>query len=235
MKGKSGNRGLGGAASRRREASRVKTAKARKLSSTLWLERQLNDPYVHAAKEEGYRSRAAYKLIQLDEKYKLLKPGSRVVDLGAAPGGWSQVAAQKIFTKDMGRARLVAVDILAMPPIPQAVVMKQDFMADEAPGKIKEALNGKADLVMSDMAAPTTGHKSTDHIRILALAETAHAFAAEVLEKGGAFVCKLFQGGGEGEFMKILKADFAQVVYAKPAASRSDSAETYIVAKGFKR
>src|SRR5262245_33672862 len=125
MKGKSGNRGLGGAASRRREAARVQTAKSRKLSSTLWLERQLNDPYVHAAKEEGYRSRAAYKLLQLDEKYRLLKPGCRVVDLGAAPGGWSQVVAQKIFTKDMGRARLVAVDILAMPPIPQAAVLKQ--------------------------------------------------------------------------------------------------------------
>lgn len=234
MKGKTGHRGIGGAASRRHESARVKMAKGRKISSTLWLDRQLNDPYVRAAKAEGYRSRAAYKLLQMDEKYHLLKPGARVVDLGAAPGGWSQVVVEKVFKSGNKNGKLVAIDILAMPAIPEAVVLKEDFMVEDAPAKIKSALGGPADVVLSDMAAPTTGHKATDHLRIIALAELAHAFAREVLSKGGSFVCKLFQGGGEGAFMKLLKSDFAEVHYAKPAASRSGSAETYVVAKGFK-
>jgi 23S rRNA (uridine2552-2'-O)-methyltransferase len=233
MKGKSSNRGIGGAASRRQASVRVKTAKGRKISSILWLERQLNDPYVRAAKAEGYRSRAAYKLIQLNEKYKLLKPGMRVVDLGAAPGGWTQVVADKIKLEADKKAQLVAVDILKMGDLPGTIVMKEDFTDNDVPDKIKALLGGPVDLVLSDMAAEGTGHKATDHIRIMALAEMAYQFAHETLGKGGSFVCKLFQGGGEGEFMKGLKADFAQVHFSKPDASRP-GAETYVVAKGFK-
>ncbi|HVZ18336.1 MAG TPA: RlmE family RNA methyltransferase, partial [Terriglobales bacterium] len=182
MKGKSSNRGTGGAASRRREAVRVATAKGRKISSILWLERQLNDPYVRAAKAEGFRSRAAYKLMQMDEKYKLLKPGQRVVDLGAAPGGWSQIAAKKIFSgKGRATAKLIALDILAMEALPDVTVLQADFTENDAPDKIRAVLQGGADVVLSDMAAPTTGHTGTDHIRIIALAELAHEFAREVL------------------------------------------------------
>jgi 23S rRNA (uridine2552-2'-O)-methyltransferase len=235
MKGKSSNRGIGGAASRRIQGARVKTAKGRKVSSTLWLDRQLNDPYVHAARAEGYRSRAAYKLLQMDEKYKLLKPGMRVVDLGAAPGGWCQVAVKKIFARGNKNGKLIGIDLLAMPAIPEATLMVGDFTDNDAPDKLKAALGGKADLVLSDMAAATTGHNATDHLRIIALAEMAHAFACEVLSPGGAFVCKLFQGGGESDLMKKLKLDFTTVVYAKPAASRQGSAETYVVARGFKK
>ncbi len=213
---------------------RLKTARGRKISSTLWLSRQLNDPYVAAAAAEGFRSRAAYKLLQLDEKFRLLRPGLRVVDLGAAPGGWSQVAARKTGLGKNPRARLVAMDLLKMDPIPGAVVLQGDFTGEDAPERIKKALDGRAGLVLSDMAASATGHKGTDHLRILALAELAHAFASEVLDKDGAFVCKLFQGGGEGAFMKSLKASFAEVRYAKPTASRGESAETYLVARGFR-
>ena len=245
MKNKSGSshRGIGGAASRRRKAVRVKTAGSRNLSSSLWLKRQLNDPYVHAAKEEGFRSRAAYKLTQLDEKFKLLKPGARVVDLGAAPGGWTQVAARKIFQPrghndhcvPKCKGKLIALDILKMEPVPGAEIIHLDFNDEAAPGQIKKLLGGPADLVLSDMAAPTTGHQSTDHLRITALAELAYAFAIEVLAPGGAFVCKLFQGGATGDLMSALRRDFASLKHAKPDASRKDSSETYLVAQGFRK
>jgi len=230
MKGRGRNRGIGGIASRRRQAVRVRTARRRSVSSKNWLERQLNDPFVAAAKEEGYRSRAAFKLLQLDQQFHLLHRGMRVVDLGAAPGGWSQVAARKIGAK----GKLVALDILPMDPIPGAFILHLDFMADEAPARLREALGGKADLVLSDMAPSTTGHTGTDHIRIMALAEAAALFAMEVLAPGGAFVCKLFQGGAESELLGQLKKRFAKVKHAKPAASRAESSETYVVATGFK-
>jgi 23S rRNA (uridine2552-2'-O)-methyltransferase len=230
MKGTSKNRGLGGIASRRREAVRIKTAKRRTVSSKHWLERQLNDPYVAAAKESGYRSRAAFKLLQLDEQFHLLKKGARVVDLGAAPGGWSQVAAQKIGVN----GKIVALDILPMNPIPNVRILHMDFMDNAAPAHLRKALGGKADLVLSDMSPPTTGHSRTDHIRIMALAEAATGFAIEILAPGGTFVGKLFQGGGEKELLDQLKRRFAKVKHAKPAASRADSSETYVVATGFK-
>lgn len=210
---------------------RVKTAAKRSLSSARWLERQLNDPYVAAAKREGLRSRAAFKLRELDERFNLLGPGHRVVDLGAAPGGWTQIAAERVGPK----GKVVAMDILPMDPAPGAVVLLGDFMAEDAPARLKAALDGPADLVLSDMAAPTIGHTATDHLRIMALAETAFAFAAEVLAPGGAFVCKLFQGGAERELLTALKKSFATVRHAKPPASRADSAETYLVAQGFRK
>ncbi|MEJ0062715.1 MAG: RlmE family RNA methyltransferase [Alphaproteobacteria bacterium] len=209
---------------------RVKSKASRSISSTKWLNRQLNDPYVAAAKRDGYRSRAAYKIIQLDERFKLLRPGMRIVDLGAAPGGWSQVMAKRIG----GKGQLVALDILPMPPIDGVTFFEADFTANDSPAKLIAALKGKADLVLSDMAAPTMGHGKTDHIRIMALAEMAYDFAAQVLAPGGAFVCKLFQGGAEKEFLALLKKDFTSVRHAKPEASRQESAETYIVALGFR-
>lgn len=216
--------------SRRRETVRVKTAKKRSISSKNWLQRQLNDPYVAAAREAGYRSRAAYKLLQMDEEFKLLHAGQRVVDLGAAPGGWTQVAMAKLGAK----GKLVAIDILPMEPIQHAIILELDFLADDAPDKLREALGGKADLVLSDMAPSTTGHSGTDHIRIMAMAETAALFATEILALNGAFVCKLFQGGAEKTLLDALKKRFAKVRHAKPAASRADSSESYIVAQGFK-
>jgi len=216
--------------SRRRETVRVKTAKKRSISSKNWLQRQLNDPYVAAAREAGYRSRAAYKLLQMDEEFKLLHAGQRVVDLGAAPGGWTQVAMAKLGAK----GKLVAIDILPMEPIQHAIILELDFMADDAPDKLREALGGKADLVLSDMAPSTTGHSGTDHIRIMAMAETAALFATEILAPNGTFVCKLFQGGAEKTLLDALKKRFAKVRHAKPAASRADSSESYIVAQGFK-
>jgi 23S rRNA (uridine2552-2'-O)-methyltransferase len=212
---------------------RVKTARQRSHASTLWLERQLNDPYVAAAKRDGWRSRAAYKLLQLDEKYRLLKPGMRVVDLGAAPGGWTQVAVQKIRPEETGGV-VIGLDILPADPIPGAQMLTLDFLDDTAPDVLKAALGGPANLVLSDMAAPTVGHRQTDHLRILNLAETAFAFAEEVLAPGGAFVTKLFQGGAEKELLEPLKRAFTSVKHAKPAASRSDSSELYIVAQGFR-
>ncbi len=229
MKGSSKHRGLGGLASRRREAVRVKTAKQRSASSAHWLTRQLNDPYVAAAKEAGYRSRAAFKLLQLDAQFKLLRNGMRVVDLGAAPGGWSQVVAAKIGAK----GKLIALDILPMEPIKGATVLHLDFMDAAAPARLYNALEGKADLVLSDMAPSTTGHSGTDHIRIIALVEAAAEFAMEVLAPGGAFVCKMFQGGAEKELLTQLKKNFTKVKHAKPAASRTESSETYLVAMGF--
>lgn len=231
MKGQSSNRGIGGIASKRREAVRVKTAKKRSNSSAKWLQRQLNDPYVAAAKEQGFRSRAAFKIIQLDEQFKLIKPGLRVVDLGAAPGGWSQVVAPRIGPK----GKLVAIDILEMDPIPGVTIFHLDFLADDAPGKLIEALGGEPNLVLSDMAPSTTGHAGTDYIRIMDLAENALHFAIETLAPGGAFVCKLFKGGADKAYMDLLKKHFAKVKNAKPTSSRSDSSESYVVGMGFRR
>jgi 23S rRNA (uridine2552-2'-O)-methyltransferase len=218
----------------RAAAVRVKTAKSRDLASTLWLERQLNDPYVQEAKKLGYRSRAAFKLAQLDDKCRLLKPGMRVVDLGAAPGGWTQIAVER--TKALtSHAKVVALDILPMDPVPPAIVLHLDFTKDSAPAALKQALDGEADLVLSDMAAPTTGHRETDHIRIIALADMAYEFAAEVLAPGGAFIAKVFQGGSEKDLLARLKLDFTTVRHVKPPASRAGSAEVYVVAQGFRR
>lgn len=209
----------------------VKTAKRRDYASTLWLKRQLNDPYVRRAKAEGWRSRAAFKLLELNEKFSLLKPGLRVVDLGCAPGGWCQVAV-----KSVGKSgRVVGIDYLETPAVPGADILMLDFLDEGAPDKLKDALDGQADIVLSDMAAPTTGHRSTDHLRIIALAEAALDFAEDVLAPGGAFVCKVFAGGAEGDLLTRLKAGFESVKHAKPKASRSDSAEKYVVATGFRR
>jgi len=228
-----GKKGSGPTPGGRTAAVRVKTARKRSLSSTLWLERQLNDPFVAEARRRGYRSRAAFKLLQLDERFHLLRPGLRLVDLGAAPGGWTQVAVERL-QPDRSGGQIVALDILEMDPIPGAAVLQADFLDDSAPGRLRAALGGPADVVLSDMAAPTTGHAATDHLRIMGLAETAYQFAAEVLAPGGAFVCKLFQGGAERQLLARLKQDFAQVRHAKPAASRADSSETYLVATGFR-
>ncbi|MER2520146.1 MAG: RlmE family RNA methyltransferase [Bdellovibrionales bacterium] len=230
MKGKSQNRGLGGIASRRRDAVRVKAKSQRSESSRQWLLRQLNDPYVAAAKDEGYRSRAAFKLLQLDEKFHFLKNDMRVVDLGAAPGGWSQVVAQKLA----GRGKIIALDLLPIKPIEGAECLEMDFLSDDAPERIKELLNGPADLVLSDMAPSTTGHARTDHIRIMTLAEAAALLAHDVLAPGGTFVCKFFLGGAEKELLDRLKQDFKTVRHAKPPASRAESSETYLVAQGFR-
>jgi 23S rRNA (uridine2552-2'-O)-methyltransferase len=209
---------------------RLKTAKKRTLSSQKWLERQLNDPYVARAKREGYRSRAAYKLLEIDEKYKILKPGQRVVDLGAAPGGWSQIAAKVVGAK----GKVVGIDLLPIDPMPGVEFIELDFLDESAPGRLIEMLGGPADVVMSDMAANTTGHKKTDHLRIIGLAEAAIYFAREILAPGGAFIAKVFQGGTENQLLADLKRDFAVVRHVKPAASRADSAELYVMATGFR-
>ncbi|PHS21594.1 MAG: rRNA methyltransferase [Robiginitomaculum sp.] len=219
-----------GTGERRRGLSkRVKTARGRKISSTIWLQRQLNDPYVQRAKEEGWRSRAAYKLIELDERFELIKPGTRVVDLGSAPGGWTQVAIKR------GARSVAGIDLLDVEPIDDAVFLKMDFLDDGAPEAVLKALGGPTDLVLSDMAANTTGHKSTDHLRVVALAESAAYFAIEILNPGGAFVAKVFQGGAEGSLLKLLKTNFAQVKHVKPKSSRSGSPETYVIALGFRK
>ncbi len=213
---------------------RLKTARGRTTSSQRWLERQLNDPYVAAAHREGWRSRAAFKLIEIDDKYRILKPGQRVVDLGAAPGGWSQVAAQRVKSVD-AKGQVVAIDYLAFDPIPGVEIVQLDFMDDSAPEQLKALLRGRrADVVLSDMAAPTTGHTATDHLRIIGLAEAALAFALEVLEPNGAFLCKVFQGGAERDLLDQLKRSFAIVRHIKPPASRSGSAELYVLATGFR-
>jgi len=214
-------------------AVRVKTARHRTASSTRWLERQLNDPYVAEAKKRGFRSRAAFKLLQLDEKYKLLTRGMRVVDLGAAPGGWTQVAVESVRPSETGGV-VVGVDILEMEPVADAVTFQADFLDPAAPERLKAELGGPADVVLSDMAAPTVGHQQTDHLRIMGLAEVAYDFAEEVLAPGGSFICKLFQGGAERELLDRLKRDFTVVRHAKPEASRADSSETYVVATGFR-
>ncbi len=214
--------------------TRVKTAKRRTNSSTRWLQRQLNDPYVARAREEGYKSRAAFKLIELNEKHALLKPGMKVVDLGCAPGGWLQVAVPLIKSTPEN-PKIVGIDYLEMEPIPGAVILQKVFTDEVAPEVLVAALKGaKADLVLSDMAAPTTGHKPTDHIRIIALVEMAAEFAVDILAPGGTFVAKVFQGGTEAQLLASLKKRFASTFHAKPPASRKDSAETYLIAKGFK-
>jgi 23S rRNA (uridine2552-2'-O)-methyltransferase len=212
---------------------RLKTARKRTLSSQKWLERQLNDPYVARAKREGYRSRAAYKLLEIDQKHHLLKPGQRVVDLGAAPGGWSQVAVGKVGSAE-GRGRVVGIDLLAIDPLPGAEFVQLDFLDESAPQKLVDLLGGPADVVMSDMAANATGHKKTDHLRIVGLAEAAIQFAREILAPGGAFIAKVLQGGTEGQLLADLKRDFAVVRHVKPAASRADSSELYVLATGFR-
>lgn len=212
---------------------RVKTARRRSNSSARWLDRQLNDPYVKRAKLDGYRSRAAYKLAEINEKKPILKPGSRVVDLGAAPGGWCQVAA-KITGSTSDAPTIVAIDYLDMEPIPGVVFLKKDFLDDDAPDALAEALGGKADVVLSDMAAPTTGHKRTDHLRIMHLCETAAQFARETLAPGGHFLAKVLRGGTENQLLADLKRDFGSVSHIKPAASRADSAELYLLARNFR-
>ena len=213
--------------------TRVKTARKRSLSSTLWLQRQLNDPYVAQAKRDGYRSRAAYKLVEIDERYHLLKPGLRVVDLGAAPGGWSQVAAKAIGA-EQGRGKVLGIDLLPIDPMAGVTFEVLDFLVPEAPARLRALLGGPADLVLSDMAANTTGHKKTDHLRIVGLVELAVDFACEVLSPGGAFLSKVFQGGTEGDVLKRLKAEFSAVHHVKPKASRAGSAELYVLATGFR-
>lgn len=212
---------------------RVKTARGRTTSSQKWLQRQLNDPYVARAKREGWRSRAAYKLIEMDEKGHFLKRGMRVLDLGAAPGGWSQVAARKIGLAE-GQGKLVAIDLLEMESIPGVEFAQMDFLTPEAPERLMAMLGGPADLVMSDMAANATGHKQTDHLKIVGLVELAVDFARQVLAPGGAFVAKVLQGGTEGTLLADLKRDFTQVRHIKPPASRADSAELYVLATGFR-
>ena len=235
--GPSGGRGGGGnerntaRPSGRGLTVRVKTAGKRSVSSTRWLERQLNDPYVSEAKKQGYRSRAAFKLLQLDDKFHVLKEGARVVDLGAAPGGWCQVAVDRVGE----RGKVIGIDLLPMDPIPGADLVQMDFMTDEAPDVLKRLFDGGlANVVLSDMAASATGHAQTDHLKIMALAETAYDFAKDVLAKDGTFICKVLQGGATGELLKLLKRDFAEVKHVKPPASRSDSAEIYVVALGFR-
>jgi len=229
--------GRGGPPGRRGAAVRVRKTGSRSASSARWLTRQLNDPYVAEAQRQGYRSRAAFKLMQLDARFHLLKPGLRVVDLGAAPGGWTQVAVAATQAErgpDRSRGRVVALDLLEMAPLAGATVLLRDFLDPAAPGEIQAALGGPADLVLSDMAAPTTGHAKTDHLRILGLAEAALAFAEATLAPGGGFVAKLFQGGAEAALLQRLRRDFATVRHAKPPASRAESAETYVVAQGFR-
>ena len=211
----------------------VKTGGKRKLSSKLWLERQLNDPYVAQAKRDGLRSRAAYKLIEIDYKYRLLKPGLIGVDLGAAPGGWSQIAARRVGAADR-KGKVVAIDLLAMPEIPGVSFAQLDFLAADAPGKLLAMLGGRADVVLSDMAANTTGHRKSDQLRILGLVEGAAAFATDVLNPGGAFVAKVFQSGADADLLAQLKRDFASVRHVKPASSRQDSSERYVLATGFR-
>lgn len=209
---------------------RVETARRRSASSTRWLERQLNDPYVAAAKTKGYRSRAAFKLKELDSRFRLIKPGARILDLGAAPGGWSQVAAERIGDK----GKIVAADILAMEPIPGVEIFQCDILDNDTPDMLIRAMGGPADLVMTDMAAPTTGHRQTDHIRTLALFEAALDMAEAVLTPGGCFIGKVFQGGTANELLIRVKKRFADVKHAKPPASRAESVELYLVAQGFR-
>ena len=214
-------------------AVRLKTARKRTTSQQAWLNRQLNDPYVARAQRDGYKSRAAYKLLEIDDKYKLLKPGQRIVDLGAAPGGWCQVAAQRIGSTEAD-CRIVAIDLLEIDPLPGVNFMVMDFNLPEADDILKEHLGGLADGVISDMAANTPGHKATDHLQIIALGELAGAFAREVLAPGGFFLCKLFQGGETVNLLNDLKRDFTSVKHVKPAASRAGSSELYVLAMGFR-
>jgi len=217
---------------------KVKTARGRKLSSKLWLERQLNDPYVKRAKAEGYRGRAAFKILELDDKYRFLVPGARVVDLGCAPGGWCQVAVKRVnaLGERAGKAQgtVLGVDLQEVEPLAGADLHVLDFLSDDADEKVKGWLGGKADVVMSDMAAASSGHKQTDHLRIMALCEAAAYFAFDVLDEGGTFVAKVLAGGAEGDLQRLLKQKFEKVANVKPGASRSDSSEKFVVATGFR-
>ncbi len=217
---------------------KVKTARGRTLSSTRWLQRQLNDPYVRRAKAEGYRGRAAFKILELDDKFRFLVPGARVVDLGCAPGGWCQVAVARVnaLGERAGKAvgTVLGVDLQEVEPIPGAEVHQLDFMADDADEQVKQWLGGEADVVMSDMAASSSGHKQTDHLRIIALCETAAYFAFDVLAEGGTFVAKVLAGGAEGDLQKLLKQRFDKVANVKPPSSRADSSEKFVIATGFR-
>lgn len=217
---------------------KVKTARGRSISSTRWLQRQLNDPYVKRAQAEGYRGRAAFKILELDDKYRFLVPGARVVDLGCAPGGWIQVAVPRVNALGEKKGKkvgtILGVDLQEVDPIPGAVIHQLDFMEDGADDKVKEWLGGKADVVMSDMAAASSGHKQTDHLRIISLCEAAAYLAFDVLEEGGTFVAKVLAGGAEGELQKLLKQKFTKVVNMKPPSSRADSSEKFVVASGFR-
>ena len=232
--GGSGRSGKGPGGGQRQLKVKVRTARKRSASSARWLERQLNDPYVTAAKREGMRSRAAYKLAEIDARYRFLKPGQRVVDLGAAPGGWSQVAAERVGSIE-GKGQVVAIDYLGMEPLAGVEIVELDFTDETAEPRLKALLrDGRADVVLSDMAAPTVGHTRTDHLRIIGLAEAAAHFACDVLAPGGSFLCKVFQGGTERDLLDILKRNFAVVRHVKPPASRADSAELFVLATGFR-
>ena len=215
-----------------RGRTRLRTARGRSVSSQHWLQRQLDDPYVRRAKGEGYRSRAAFKLVEIDDKHGLLKPGMKVVDLGAAPGGWSQVAASRVGAGKGGR--VVAIDVLEIEPLTNVEFARLDFLDHDAPAQLKTMLGGKADVVLCDMAANTTGHRKTDHLKIMALVEAAAEFAREVLAPNGAFLAKVIQGGTEAQLLADLKRDFATVKHVKPPASRAGSAELYVLATGFR-
>lgn len=239
-KGQKRGKNAGGVAGSREARQRVKTARGRSNSSTRWLERQLNDPYVAAAKRDGYRSRAAYKLREIDDRFRFLKKGARVVDLGSTPGGWTQVCVERIFgtgvsTASSGeRGIIVAVDINEMEPVTGAKFLQLDFLDNAAPALVKQVLGGQADVILSDMAAPATGHRATDHLRVMALCEVALLFAIEVLAVGGAFCAKVLRGGADTEILNRLKQEFSEVRHYKPESSRSDSKEIYVVATGFK-
>jgi 23S rRNA (uridine2552-2'-O)-methyltransferase len=218
----------------RRLKVRVKTGKGRTVAQKQWLERQLNDPYVAEARKLGFRSRAAFKLKEIDDKYRFLKPGGKIVDLGAAPGGWSQIAADRVKAQE-GRGKVIAIDMHGMDPLPGVTIFKKDFLEDDAPALLIDALGGeKADAVISDMAAHATGHRQTDHIQIMALAEAAYDFAKDVLKPGGTFLAKVLRGGTEGDLLHALKKDFATVRHVKPMSSRDDSAELFVLAMGFR-
>lgn len=238
-KGASGSRaGKSSGRGQRDLRVRVKTAKGRKLSSTLWLERQLNDPYVARARREGFRGRAAYKIMELDDRYGFLRPGARVVDLGCAPGGWCQIAVERVNAlgqrPDKPRGRVLGIDLQEVAPISGAEIHQLDFLSEGADEQVKQWLGGRADVVMSDMAAASSGHKGTDHLRIVALVEAAAALAFDILEPGGTFVAKVLAGGAENEMQALLKRSFAKVANVKPPASRSDSSEKFVVATGFR-
>jgi 23S rRNA (uridine2552-2'-O)-methyltransferase len=228
-----GNKG-GSLPTGRRASVRVKTARGRTLSSQRWLQRQLNDPYVAEAKKRGYRSRAAFKLLQLDDQFRFLKPGAKVVDLGAAPGGWTQVAVERVKGVGSRQGTVIGIDLSPVEAIAGATLVAKDFYDEDAPELLVQLLAGPADVVLSDMAAPATGDPQIDHLRIMALAEAAHDFARLVLKQGGSFVAKVLQGGTERTLLDRLKSDFAKVRHVKPQASRADSAESYVVATGFR-
>ena len=228
-----GGAGSGGGSGARALKTRVKKKSGLKNSSRRWLDRHLNDPYVHRSRAEGFRSRAAFKLIEIDDRHKLLKPGQLVIDLGAAPGGWVQVAAARVKSPEAAPT-VVGIDYLEMDAVPGATILQMDFLDDAAPGRLMETLGAAPDIVLSDMAAPTTGHRRTDHIRTMHLAEVAADFAVRVLKPGGHFLSKTFQGGTEGDLLDMLKRNFRSVHHIKPPASREESVELYLLAKGFK-